>query len=194
MDNLYKDLDEKEQIDALLKGVDYDIDITNRIIYLEDEVELFTASFIKQRIELISRVTGDYNSPITIEINSFGGDLYGALAVMDVMAGAKMKINVLGRGAVMSAAAFILIAGTGNRMLTPNSVVMIHEVRTLLMGNSKDIITESKHLEKVQNRLFTILGNYSNKTPIYWKKKTKVNFYLSVEECLDHEIIDKVLK
>jgi ATP-dependent Clp protease, protease subunit len=191
--NLYKDVDSEEQINILLKAIDHDMDILNRIIYLEDEIELFTASFIKQRIELISAITGDYKSPITIEMNSSGGNLYGALAVMDVISTTEPKINILGRGAVMSAAAFILISGTGNRILTQNSVVMIHEISTLLMGSSKDIITESKHLEKIQNRLFCFLGKHSNKSSDYWKTKLVTNFYLSMEECMEHGIIDKVL-
>ena len=36
-----------------LSQIDYGIDVTNRIIYLEDEIDIYTAGFVQSRINAI---------------------------------------------------------------------------------------------------------------------------------------------
>jgi ATP-dependent Clp protease, protease subunit len=69
-------------------------------------------------------------NPITVIINSSGGDVYTSFAIIDAIRGCKSPINTVGTGHIMSAASLILASGTGKRILTPNTSVMIHEMST----------------------------------------------------------------
>ena len=169
------------------------INIHSRTIFFEDAIEIFTPSTIKEKVHLITSLSNNDKSPITLELSSFGGDVYGALGTIDTIQNISTPINVLGRGAIMSAAVLILSCTTGERAITKNCVVMIHELSTLLAGTSKDIVTEAKHIEKLQMKLFQILAENSKKPVEFWRKETKTNLYLSVEECLEYGLIDKIM-
>jgi len=176
----------------LCDQLENNLNFIDRIIYLEEPIDIYTPSFIKERVNIINILSGDNKKPITLEITSFGGDAYGALATIDTISNIKTPINTLGRGAIMSAAAFILAAAPGKRMLTENAVVMIHEVSTWFGGTSKDIMTQAEHIKKLQKQLFKLLETYSNKDSKFWEENTKSNFYLSVKECLEHGLIDEI--
>tara|TARA_Y100000592_G_scaffold24798_2_gene38867 strand:+ start:12937 stop:13554 length:618 start_codon:yes stop_codon:yes gene_type:complete len=177
-----------------LSQIDYGIDVTNRIIYLEDEIDIYTAGFVQSRINAIISLSTHKtkDDPITLEITSYGGDVYGMLAAVDVIKHAPVKINTLGRGPIMSAATFILAAGTGERSITKNSIVMVHELSTLLGGTSKDILTEAAHIEKLQVKLYKLLANSCSKDANYWEENSKVNLYLDAQEAIEHGIIDNI--
>lgn len=178
----------------LFKQIDYNVNLINRTIVLEDEIDTYTPYFISQRVDAIVHATDDDKTPITIDITSYGGDVYGMLGAVDVIKTLPMKINTIGRGAVMSAAAWILAAGTGNRSMTENTAVMIHEINKMVAGTSKDIITEASHLQALQNRVYTLFEQNTSRSSAYWKKHTKVNLYLTAKECLEHGIVDTIIK
>ncbi len=189
MDELYDD-----PAALLFKQIDYNIDFINRTIIFEEEIDTYTPYFISQRIAAIVHATGDDETPITIEITSYGGDVYGGLAAVDVIRTAPMPINTIARGGVMSAASWILIAGTGTRSMTENSVVMIHEISKLMDGTSKDIFTEAAHMKELQVRVFKLYGDFTKRNAVYWKRNSRVNLYLTAEKCLECGIVDNIIK
>lgn len=192
--NILLDELKNDPASLLFKQIDYNVNLINRTIVLEDEIDTYTPYFISQRVDAIVQATGDAQTPITINITSYGGDIYGMLGAIDTIKSLPMQINTVGRGAVMSAAAWILAAGTGTRSMTENAVVMIHEISKLMDGTSKDILTEAAHLKELQDRVFRIFGDLTNRDSAYWKRNSKVNLYLTAEKCLEHGIIDNIIK
>jgi len=178
-----------------LAQIDYAVDLDNRIIYLEDEIDIYTAGFIKSRINVIRTLDPKReDDPITLEVTSYGGDVYGMFAAIDVLQAAPVKINTLGRGPIMSAAAFILAAGTGTRAITRNSIIMVHELSTLLSGTSRDIVTEAAHIKKLQIKMYDLLEKCCTKTAEYWESNARVNLYLEAEQAVEHGIVDSILE
>ena len=170
------------------------VSYSDRIIYLEGEIDIFVPAFIRRRIEAIAKITQDATTPITLSISSYGGDVYAALGVCDIMRGAPMPINTVGYGPVMSAAGFILVAGTGTRQVTENSYVMLHDIFGMIKGRSQDVMTETDHWKKLQDRCNKLFASRTNKTLTYWKKKSKATYYLTAEEAIKYGVIDEVLK
>lgn len=170
------------------------VSFTDRIIYLEGEVDIFTPAFIRRRIEAIAKITQDSTTPITLSISSYGGDVYAALGVIDIMRGAPMPINTVGYGPVMSAAGFILVAGTGKRQVTENSYVMLHDIFGMIKGRSQDVMTETDHWKKLQDRCNKLFASRTKKNLTYWKKKSKATYYLTADEAMTYGVIDEVLK
>lgn len=177
----------------LFRQIDYNIDLLRRTIILEEEVSAYTPYYINQRVDAIVHATNDSESPITLNITSYGGDVYGMLGTVDTIKALPMEINTIGRGAVLSAATWILAAGTGSRSVTRNTVVMIHEINKLMAGTSKDIITEASHMRALQDRVYKIFEENTARAAAYWKKHTKVNLYLTAEQCVEHGIVDAII-
>ena len=177
----------------VLRQVDYGIDLNRRVIYYSDEIDTWTPAWINQRIDAICDMTNNYKAPIDLDITSPGGDVYGMLGTIDIIQNAPVDINTLGRGMIMSAATFILAAGTGTRSMTENSVLMIHQISTWVAGTSKDVLTEADHLKFLQKHSYNLYEKFSNKKASFWENKCKVNCYLTPKECLKLGLIDEII-
>ena len=176
------------------KELDFDIDTKHRLIYLRDDITILTPTFIRKRINLLCSLLDDYKTPITLEVSSYGGDVYGMLGTVDVIKTAPMKINVIGIGCVMSAASFILASGTGIRALTKNSYIMIHDINGWIKGNHSDIITETAQLKKLQSLCYDIYAQNTNQKSKYWESLVKSNIYINTAQAKKYGMIDEVLK
>jgi len=65
---------------------------------------------------------------LTIIINSPGGSVYAALALIDVMRGSKIPVHTIGLGLIASAGLLVFMAGAkGNRVITPNTSILSHQ-------------------------------------------------------------------
>ena len=196
-DKIMKEGAEKDASDSktqlALKGLEFFVNFETRTIYLEDEIDIFTPAFIKRRVESICQITKDTESPVNIEICTYGGDAYAMLALVDLIRTCPVKINTIARGPVMSAGAFVLAAGTGVRFAYPNSQIMLHDIFGMVKGSSRDVIVESDHWKKLQDRCYTILSEFTGKPKSFWKRKFKTTLYLSAKEALKYNLIDEVV-
>jgi len=169
-----------------------DFDSDNRVIYLESEIDISVPSFIKQRVNLICLLTANNKDPITLELTSYGGDAFAAFSTIDTIRNFSMPINILGRGAIMSAAALLMAAGTGTRSITENTYIMLHSVSGALVGNTEEIMTEAQNIKSLNSKSFKILEKYTNKPITFWQTKCKKNFYPTPEQCVEYGLIDEI--
>lgn len=179
--------------ELLFKEIDLFLNFKDRIIYLESEIDIYAPAFIRRRIDLIANLSNDWKTPITLNISSYGGDVYAALAICDLIQCAPMPINTVGFGPIMSAAGFILVSGSGIRALSKNSYIMIHDIFGMLQGKSKDVIVETDHWKQLQEQCYKLFAKQTNQTKSYWKEKSQLTFYMNTTEALKLGLIDKVL-
>ena len=100
--------------DLLLKEIfEFDINVAERIVFLESAIRKSAAGYILKRVGIIKKFSGDDESPVTLHVSSYGGDAYGMLAAIDAINMSTIPINTIGVGPIMSAASGILAAGTG---------------------------------------------------------------------------------
>ena len=92
----------------------------------------------------------------------------------------------------MSAASIILGSGTGERTMSKNSTLMIHSA-VFEEGKTSYVVKSSEHLKELKINILEVLSNISNKDKDYWKTKIKEDLYLNSEECLDLNLIDKII-
>jgi ATP-dependent Clp protease protease subunit len=186
--------DERARTEGIINAeLEKFVSYSDRIIYVEGDIEIFTPAFVRRRIEAIAKMTNDVTSPITLSISSYGGDVYAGLAICDLIKGAPMPINTIGYGPVMSAAGFILVSGTGTRKITQNSYVMIHDIFGMIKGRSSDVITETDHWKSLQNVCYKLFAEQTNKSTSFWKTKSKSTYYLTAADAKKFGIIDEVL-
>ena len=70
----------------------------------------------------------DKNKSLTLYINSYGGDLYQAFGLIDMMRMSKYPVATIGVGSIMSAAFMIFAAGQkGRRMIARHTGIMCHQ-------------------------------------------------------------------
>lgn len=171
----------KTENEKIILELDNLFNVQSRTIYFESPIDCSITSYIQQRVNLISAISGDNKSPITLELSSYGGDAYAALAIIDVIQSFPMKINIFGRGSIMSAGALILISGTGIRSMSKNATLMLHSISALdLAGTSENVMIEAKHTETLNNLVRKMIADNSNKSLDYWQEATRSNLYMRI--------------
>jgi ATP-dependent Clp protease protease subunit len=93
---------------------------------------------------------------LQIIINSNGGDLNAAFAVIDIMRGSPIPIRTVGLGMIASAAFAIFIAGeTGYRTLTPNTSIMSHQYTWGSYGKEHELFSTVREYELTTERMLS---------------------------------------
>lgn len=132
---------------------------------------------------------------LTLYINSTGGDLYQAFALIDVMRNSEHPIRTIGLGAVMSAAFLIFASGSkGERYIAQNAGIMCHQYSEGFEGKHHDIKAQMKEGDNCNTRMLAILRAATGLTPARVKSKLlpASDVYLSAQETVDLNVADHI--
>ena len=98
--------------------------------------------------------------PITVWINSPGGDVWAAAQIYNMLLSYGEKVTVKIDGLAASAASVIAMAGD-EVLVSPVSMLMIHNPSTMAMGDKDDLTQAISMLDSVKD---SILNAYVKKT------------------------------
>jgi ATP-dependent Clp protease protease subunit len=105
---------------------------------------------------------------LKLVINSTGGELGAAFAVIDIIRGSPIPIHTIGLGCVASAAFLIFIAGEkGHRILTPNTSVMSHQYTWGVYGKEHELFSTVKEYDLTTER---VINHYKKCTKLSEKQ------------------------
>jgi len=91
---------------------------------------------------------------LTLIIQSIGGSLTSALALIDVMRGSRIPVRTVGLGQIASAGLLIFIAGEkGQRILTPNTSILSHQYSWGAKGKDHELIATQKEFDFITRRM-----------------------------------------
>jgi len=122
---------------------------------------------------------------LTLFINSGGGNLYDAFALIDVMRASCIPIETVGVGSIMSAAFLIFVCGV-KRYIAPNASIMCHEYSETVEGKHHDIMSSMKEAELCNAKMLDILVDQCKMTDeeVAEKLLNPTDVYLTPDELL----------
>lgn len=167
----------------------------NSIHYLYGEINDETVGSTIKWI-LSENFGNNKDKVLTIYINSTGGDLYQAFALIDIMRNSKHSIRTVGVGAVMSAAFLIFSSGTkGYRFASKNTSFMCHQFSETLENKYHDLKASMKENDFCNRKMVQILKEATglNITKIKSKLLPPTDVFLSAEELIDLGAADYIL-
>lgn len=132
---------------------------------------------------------------IRIMINSAGGELHSAFALIEIMEASSIPIETIAIGQCVSAALMIFMSGTlGMRIVTRTCTAMSHTYSTGIEGNHWDLKDIQKELQNTQER---IVGQYEkctgkSKASIMKKLIGKGDTWLRPQEMVEYGIADRI--
>jgi len=191
----YEDELEKKH---LYKEIEFAVDVDDSIVYVIGEIEDFGLYdfMVRCRAILRNREEGD-ESPINVVIDSVGGDVYEMFGIIDYIESleknSNIKVNTICRGKAMSAAAMILACGTGKRLASKRSTIMIHEGSSMQAGKSSDLKAAHKYNAHLEDMANSILGEKTIKDKKFWSEQTKTDLYLSAKDAQKLGVIDGII-
>jgi ATP-dependent Clp protease protease subunit len=166
------------------------------IIFINEEftgqyVSKIQASLLYLK-EVISPKESEEN-PITIYINSPGGEIYSLLGLYDVMQSLIKDgyvIKTVNIGIAASAAAIILLAGSkGHRYCLPHTTVMLHQPSAGTYGTVTDMEIDVAESRRLKQDLNNIIKQHASEELIPLLER---DAFLTPEQALEYGIIDEI--
>ena len=91
---------------------------------------------------------------LTLMINSPGGNVASAFAIIDAMRGSAIPVHTLGLGMIGSCGLLTFIAGEpGHRALTPNTSILSHQWSWGSRGKSHELFAAVREFELTDQRM-----------------------------------------
>jgi ATP-dependent Clp protease protease subunit len=167
-----------------------------RDVYLIGDIEKDTARVCIERLRELAAVNP---RPITIYINSAGGNVTDGLALHDAirhLVTNGIEVTIIVQGMAYSMGSVVLQAATeGRRLAFPHSWIMIHEPAK--WAGWQSTTAAAQHLERLkqmQDQIYRILSSRSGKPLRQIIRDTKRNdFYLDAQKALDYGLIDAIV-
>lgn len=188
-----------KKLDTLLDAMDPNLTSLedHGIFLLYDEIHSGnTSDAIEFILKKCLMPTKNRPKHLTIIINSPGGDVTSAFALIDIMMGSSIPVYTLGLGQISSAGLLIFMAGAkGHRTLTPNTSILSHQFSWGTEGKEHELLAAVKEYNLTSKRM---LNHYKNCTGLTDAKIKKIlmpssDVYLDAHEAIEYNIADKVV-
>ncbi len=168
--------------------------LMNRKLFLTGEINEESAlNFISQLMYL--EESEDSDKPVTIYINSPGGQILSGLMIYDAIQGSKLSINMVCVGMAASMAAWILAGGQkGRRYILPHSKVMIHEplISNGVGGSATTIKHISDSIQETRSLINEIMSKHTGRTAEEILEATGFDNYMKANEAIEFGICDRI--
>jgi len=165
--------------------------LKTRTILLTGEVDKDLSEKVIRQLLLLESLSSE---PITVLIDSPGGDVYAGFSIFDMIRFIKAPVRIVGMGLVASAATLILLAVPKERRYgLPNSSYLIHQPLSGIQGVATEIEIHARELEKTKARLNEIIADATGQRLERVSKDTDRDYWMNAKEALAYGLIDKVI-
>lgn len=177
--------------------LDMDVRVETREIFIQDEIDGdFGGWFTKVYRYFLAL---DPKAPITVWLNTEGGDEEGMLVFYDLVTTSPAKVTIVAAGSVSSAGVLMLACGH-NRLVTENCTLMSHESQGGEGGGLRHSAAKErrKYEDWMHDRWFELMArcctrNNPESDKAFWKRVTerKAEFWrFGAQEIIDTGIAD----
>lgn len=126
-------------------------------IYVYDVIDSYWGASAKGLIDALAPLAG---KDVALHINSPGGDVFEARAMISALRAHSGKVTTYIDGLAASAASYLALVGAEVNM-ADGAMVMIHNAWTMAWGNKAELRATADVLDKVDS---TIVADYQRKT------------------------------
>lgn len=166
--------------------------LEDRIVFVGEPVTRDSANLvIAQLLHLESVSPGD---PISMYINSPGGEVYSGLGILDTMRFITSPVHTTCVGMAASMASVLLAGGEkGHRYALENSVVMIHQPSSGVQGQQTEIQIVANETLRIRSRINELLSEYTGKDLEQINLDTERDNYLTAQDALAYGLVDEII-
>ncbi|MCP4418396.1 MAG: ATP-dependent Clp protease proteolytic subunit [Chloroflexi bacterium] len=166
--------------------------LKERIIMLGTPINDQIANLIVAQLLFLARE--DDSKPISMYINSPGGQVYSGMAIYDTMQQIECPISTVAVGFTASFGTVLLTAGTeGMRYALPNATIHMHQPLGGAQGQASDIAIQAQEILRLRTSLNGILAKHTGQTIERIEEDTDRDIYMDAQQAMDYGLVDKVL-
>lgn len=172
-------------LEYLFDGVDF----KNRSITISEDIHEDLFIFVDAAMNEMERVNRKH---ITIKLNSPGGSVYEALAIVGRMKKSPCNIHTEIYGHTMSAATLIAAAGDVRKM-SKYAFFMHHSSSYEVSGRHSEVRATVEQMEREERLWAKWMADLTTPDDEFWYETGKnVDAYFTAEECLELGVVDEV--
>ena len=166
--------------------------LMNRRLFINGEIDADLANDFLSEFLFLEQGPDE---PVTIYVNSHGGEVDSGLMIYDIIQESKMKINMVCTGIAASMAAILVAGGQkGRRYILPHSKMMIHEplIGGGVGGSATSIKNISESILKTREITNGILAKHTGKTIEEIDKATSFDNYMDATQAIEFGLCDSI--
>lgn len=130
--------------------------------------------------------------PVDVRVDSFGGDVYAGISIMNALRRYPDFVTVHVDGIAASAASYIAVGGADKLVMSPNSSLLVHGAWTNVAGNSADFFEAAENLTRITENIASIYAEKSGKATDFWLEVMKKDTTYSADEAVAIGLADEV--
>lgn len=184
-------MSENKEKNAVQDAAANDKLLKTRQVMLTGEISKESAEALIKNLLVLDSESQD---PITLYINSPGGDADAGYAIFDMVRFISSPVNMVGIGLVASAAAIVLLASPKERRYgLSNSSYLIHQPLSEMKGVATDVLIYADVIEKLKAKINVLIAKETGKNVEDVASATERDYWLNAQEALSYGLISKVI-
>ena len=166
--------------------------LKDRIIMLDTDVNQMSASLIVAQMLFLE--SSNKEKPINFYINSPGGSVTAGMSIYDTMQLIKCPVHTIVIGMAASMGSFLASAGTGTRMVLPNSRHMIHQPLGGTSGQASDVEIQYKELQFWKDKLTELYAKHTGQSVDILRADMDRDNFMSAERAVEYGLADRIIE
>lgn len=135
-------------------------EVARQLVMLQRIADNNVGKFAKDESGKVATEALTYDDfEVNLHISSYGGSVHECFRLIDIINACTFKVNTIGYGKCMSAGAFLLLAGTGNRSAYENCSIMLHGISSVTAGDVAEIENDFLETKRMQAVLKKMVGD-----------------------------------
>jgi ATP-dependent protease ClpP protease subunit len=137
-----------------------------------------------------NQITG-VGGALEVHINSAGGDVFDGIAIKNALEAHPGAVTTIVDGIAASIASVIAQAGT-ERVMTPGSMLMIHDAFTFAQGNAAELTKMAATLDQVSQNLAGIYAARAGGSAETWRDAMRAETWYTADEAVQAGLAERV--
>lgn len=154
----------------------------------DDEANWFGGISPRQFIAALSATTG----PVTIRINSPGGSVFGAQAMVAAMRAHGEPITAQ-IDSLAASAASVIASEAAVTVMAPGAMMMIHKAWGMAIGNEADMRDTAELLSKIDGQIAETYARRSEGSVDDYLAMMSAETWFTAQEAVDAKLADSIL-
>ena len=167
--------------------------LKSRTVVISQQVDAELTSKVLSQLVLLEQEGKE--EPVTVFINSPGGEIFSGFAIFDMLNFIACPVTTIVTGFAASMGSILsMAADKGRRFAMPQAKIMIHQ--PLLMGyqgRASECEIQAREILKTRDHLVELYSEQTGKSREEIKKALDRDNWFTAEEALEYGLLDKVV-
>ena len=167
--------------------------LNSRTVVISQQVDAELTAKVLSQLVLLEQE--GHEEPVTVFINSPGGEIFSGFAIFDMLNFIACPVTTIVTGFAASMGSILsMAADKGRRFAMPQAKIMIHQ--PLLMGyqgRASECEIQAREILKTRDHLVKLYSEQTGKSREEIKKALDRDNWFTAEEALEYGLLDKVV-